>query len=407
MRTGAPDGVNHTDTLRSPVWVTGSVGAGFGHTRVWLRGTTLSAVADSTGSFFFGPLPSGHLRLHLQADSATQDVAVHANPGEVVATGTWLSALWGQEDYSLWPSARTAVVDLSATGANVQGDQPLFPVPVLLDTVLDVRATDPVSLRFDNGQGVPYPYTLTWDSLAGHALAWVQLDTANGSSAKHLLRVLWGRHVPTPVNMPQVFSPGAHFLGGWHCDSTWETSMGIALRWTGSRSGAGTVGGAQVLAGSGSWSTDSVALGGTNSWTISLWVRLDSKPSGETVLAGFKDGVDSANWGISVRDDMYVRVWSGAKTADEIVTATPLPLSTWTHLVATFDAPSKRIGLVVDTTVYPRNTVTYPLASRQVVRGGVGFFGAFDEIRLSDTGRTTQWSQLERQTQTSVPWLRW
>jgi hypothetical protein len=407
MRAGAPDGVLYTDTLRSPVWVTGSVGAGFGHTQVWLRGTTLSATADSTGAFFFGPLPSGRLRLHLRADSTSLDGSVHASPGQVVSTGVWLWAHWGQEDYDLWPFARTAIIDLSATGANVQGDQPLFPVPVLLDSVLDVRTTDPTSLRFDDGQGVPYPYTLTWDSLGGHALAWVRLDTANGNSAKHLLRVLWGRHVAVPADMPQVFSSSADFLGAWHCDSSTETSSGISLRWTGSTRGTGAVGSAQVLAGSGGWTTDSVSLGGANSWTVSLWVRMDDKPSGETALAGFAGGADSARWGISVRNDMHLRVWSGADTADQIVTTTPLALSTWTHLVATFDAPTKRIGLVVDTTVYPRNTVAFPTASRQPVVGGIGFPGAFDEIRLSDTARNTEWSQLERQTQSGVPWLRW
>jgi len=408
MRTADPDGVLYTDTLRSPVWVTGSVGAGFGLTQVWLRGTNLSATADSTGAFFLGPLPAGRLRLHLRADSASLDGSVHASPGQVVSTGAWLSALWGQEDYDLWPSARTAVVDLSATGANVQGDQPLFPVPVLLDSVLDVRSTDPTSLRFDDGEGVPYPYTLAWDSLGGHALAWVRLDTANGNSAKHLLRVLWGRHVALPKDMPQVFSSAAHFLGAWHCDSTAETSSGIALRWTGATHGPGPVGGAQVLTGSGSWSTDSVTLGGPNSWTVSLWVRMDAKPAASVVLAGFGGGQDSSDWGISLRgSDDHIRVWSGANSSDDLVSDSALKLATWTHLVATFDSPSNRIGLVIDTTSYPRKTVTFPTASRRSIQGGSGLAGAFDEIRLSDTGRAVQWSQLERQTQTGVPWLRW
>jgi hypothetical protein len=408
MRSGYPDGVRYTDTLRSPVWVTGSVGAGFAHAQIWMRGTTLTAVTDSTGSFFFGPLPSGQLRLHLRADSTSLDGSVHADPGEVVSTGTWLSAFWGQEDYSLWPSARTALIDLSATGANVQGDEPLFPVPVLLDSVLDVRSTDPVSLRFDDGQGVPYPYSLAWDSSGGHALAWVRLDTANGSSAKHLLRVLWGRHAPVPADMPQVFSSSAHFLGAWHCDSATETSSGISLRWTGSSKGTGVVGNARVLAGSGSWSTDSVTLGGTNSWTISLWVRMDAPPTASVVLAGFSGGQDSADWGISLRSsDDHVRVWSGSNSSDDIVSDSALKLSTWTHLVATFDSPSNRIGLVIDTAAYPRKTVTFPTASRQSIQGGIGLAGAIDEIRFSDTARTTQWSQLERQTQIGVPWLRW
>jgi hypothetical protein len=410
MRDGFPDGKRHLDTLRSPVWVTGSVGPGFANTKVWLRGTDISAVADSAGSFFLGPMPSGDLRLHIKADSVLQDAVVRADPGQVLSTGTWISANWGQEDYSLWPHARTAVIDLSATGARVVGDQVGFPVPVLLDTVLDVKTVDPVGLRFDDGRGTPYPFSLSWNSTAGRATAWVRLDTANGSSAKHFLRVLWGRRVPVPPDMPPVFPPEAHFTGVWHCDSSLETLSGAALRWTGSQSTAGQVGNARLLAGSGSLSTDSVTLGGTRSWSISLWVRMDAKPTATVNLAGFQDGPDSTDWGISIRgSDEHIRVWSGANSSDDIVSDSALKLATWTHLVATFDAPSNRIGLVVDTTSYPRKTVTFPAASSQAIRGGTGWTGAFDEIRLSDTARAVQWSQLERQTQTTagVPWLRW
>jgi hypothetical protein len=408
MRDGFPDGRRHLDTLRSPVWVTGSVGAGFSNTRIWLRGTDISALADSAGKFLLGPLPSGDLRLHIRADSVAQDAAVHADPGQVLSTGTWISANWGQEDYGLWPEARTAVIDFAGSGAGVASDHALSPVPVRLDTVLDVKGIDPVGLRFDDGKGTPYPYSLSWDATTGSATAWVRLDTANGNSAKHFLRVLWGRRVPVPGDMPAVFSPSARFSGVWHCDSASETFSGLGLRWTGSQAGAGTVEGSRVLAGSGSWMTDSVTLGGSGSWTISFWVRLDAKPSGEKVLAGFAAGPDSADWGVSVRDDMTVRVWSGADSSDELVSTSALSLSVWTHLVATFDAPSSRIGLVVDTTSYPRKTVVFPKASRQPMGGGSGLDAAFDEIRLSDTARAVQWGQLERQTQTSgVPWLRW
>jgi hypothetical protein len=409
MRNGYPDGKRYLDTLQSPVWVKGSVGAGFASTKIWLRGTDISAVADSTGTFFLGPLPSGELRLHLKADSIAQDAVVHADPGQVLSTGAWLSANWGQEDFSLWPQARTAVIDFSSSGAHVASDHVHFPVPILLDTVLDVKTTDPVSLRFDNGQGVPYPFSLSWNATSGHALAWVQLDTANGNSAKHFLRVLWGRRVPVPADMPKVFATSAHFLGAWHCDSTVETFSGMALRWAGSQVATGQVGNAQLLNGSGSWSTDSVSLGGVRSWSVSLWVRMDAKPSASVNLAGFNDGPDSTDWGIAIRSsDDHIRVWSGANSSDDIVSDSALKLATWTHLVATFDAATSRIGLVVDTTSYPRKTVVFPAASSQAIHGGIGWTGAFDEIRFSDTARAVQWSQLEAQTQTTgVPWLRW
>jgi hypothetical protein len=407
-----PDGTVHNDTLRSPVWITGSVGSKFTHTRISLRGTSIYADADTSGAFVLGPLPSGDLRLLLQADSLKLGALVHADPGDVVATGSWISAKWGQENYGLWPDAKVAVIDLSSTGAAVQGDRALFPVPVLLDSVLDVKTVDPIGLRFDNAKGVAYPYTLEWDAATGHALAWVQLDTANGSSAKHFLRVLWGRDIAVPSDMPAVFGSSSSFLAAWHLDSASETSNGLSMHWGGSQLGAGSVDRGRVLSGTDSFYTDhAVTLGGDSSWTISLWVKLTSLPSKQILLAGFKEGPDSSNWGLSVDTLGHALVWSGADTSKPVKDTNGLSLSKWTHLVATFNyasATSHRIGLVVDTVVYDRRSVILPYASTQKLRGGAGLVGSLDEIWLSDTARKGQWSQLEHQTQsTGVPWLRW
>lgn len=411
MRNAQPDGTVRNDTLRSPVWITGSVGAKYTRTRISLRGTAIYADADTSGAFVLGPLPSGDLRLLLQADSIKLNATVHADPGDVIATGSWISAKWGQENYELWPNAKVAVIDLSSTGAAVQGDHAFFPVPVLLDSVLDVKTADPIGLRFDNAKGVAYPYTLEWDTATGHALAWVRLDTANGSSSKHFLRVLWGRNIAVPSDMPAVFGPSSSFLAAWHLDSASETSGGLSLRWVGSQSGAGSVDRARVLSGTDSFYTDPVTLGGDSSWTVSLWVKLNSLPSRRILLAGFQDGPDSTNWGLSVDTLGHALVWSGADTSKPVKDSIGLPLSKWTHLIATFDHASStlhRIGLVVDTVVYDRRSVTLPYASTQRLRGGSGLVGSMDELWLSDTARKGQWSQLEHQTQTSgIPWLRW
>jgi hypothetical protein len=409
VHLASPDGNRRPDTLRPGAWISGTVGGRFARTRVSLVGTPLFAETDSSGSFVLGPLPSGDLTLRLQADSLREDAVVHADPGQVLSTGAWEGAAWGQESATLWPFARTAVVDLSATGARVVGDQVGFVVPVVLDSVLDVGSIDSTGIRFDDGKGKFLPRALSWDAAAGRATAWVRLDTANGNSAKHFLRVLWGRSVRAPSDMPAIFGSDNGFSGAWHLDSASETSGGIGLRWTGSTSTTGSVDGARQLAGSGQWATDSVNLGGTASWTVSLWVRLDAKPSGETLLAGVDGAPDTARWGLSVKDDMTVRLWSGANSGDEIATTTPLAVGTWTRLAATFDAASSRIGLVVDTTIYARTTVKYPAASRSPIHGGSGLRATFDELRLSDTARDVHWSQLEHQTQVrgGVPWIRW
>ena len=186
------------------------------------------------------------------------------------------------------------------------------------------------------------------------------------------------------------------------------------MRWGGSRLGAGSVDRGRILSGTDSFYTDSVTLGGDRSWTISLWVKPTSTPSKQILLAGFQDGPDSTNWGLSLvpgASGIHARVWSGADTSKPLDDTVGLALSTWTHLVATFDyasSSSHRIGLVVDTVVYGRRSVVLPLASSQKLQGGAGLVGSLDEIWLSDTARKGQWSQLEHQTQTGgIPWLRW
>jgi len=407
-----------TDTLKRSTWVKGRLIGAKGLPKIGLRGTGLYTTTDSTGKFLLGPLPAGRLPLLVKADSATTTLrrtdTLVTNSGDTVVMGARMIApiAWALEDYGAWDHSRSATVDMTTAGANSTGDHVGFPVPVRLDTLIDFRTVKAGELRFDDGKGTRYPYQIEqWDSAAGKALAWVRLDTANGSSSKHDLRMFWGMAgAKAPVDMPLVFNASNGFLAAWHQGSAIDTSLGMTLSWSGSTSGPGILGTAQTISGTGSYATDSVSLGGTRSWTISLWVRLDKKPSGEILLAGFTDGPDSTHWGLSVRDDQVVRVWSGADTSRslETPTANALKLGVWTHLAATFEDSTERIGLVIDTTAFNRRVVTFPAASRQRLRGASKLTGSLDEIRLVNTERAVEWPALERQTGAeSVPWLKW
>jgi len=407
-------GIARNDTVRAQAWIRGSVVGATGSSKVSLRGTSIWAATDSTGTFLLGPVPAALLDLLVATDSAgtslRKTLRQNAVAGDTVLAPvlTVTSATWESENYALWPASRLATIDLTPAGANVTGDHAGFPVPIRLDTVLDVKSTNPGEIRFDNGEGVRYPFTVEqWDAVSGKALVWVRLDTANGSSNKHDLRVLWGRSgARIPSDMPDVFDATNGFAAAWHLDSSREASLAGSLAWTGSIAGTGVWSGAQVLSESDSFASDSVELGGAASWTVSLWVRLDKKPSGETLLAGFSDGPDSVRWGVSIRDDQFVRVWSGADALKSLEADKPLVVGVWTHVAATFESSTERIGLVVDTTVYDRQKVSFPRASRQRMRGGSGASAAFDEIRLSSLDRAPQWSILEGRV-ADPTWLRW
>ena len=410
----ADRGLARTDTVRAQAWIRGSVVGATGSSKVSLRGTSIWAATDSSGTFLLGPVPAALLDLLVATDSVGTPLRrtlrhdAVAGDTTLAPAVTVTSATWASEDYSLWPASRVATIDLTSMGANVTGDHEGFPVPVRLDTVLDVMSTNPDEIRFDNGAGTRYPFTVEqWDAASGQALVWVRLDTANGSSNKHDLRVLWGRAgARIPSDMPPVFEASNGFATAWHLDSSRETSLARTLAWNGSTAQAGVWGQGRAVSGTGSFASDSVELGGDASWTVSLWVRLDKKPSGETLLAGFTDGPDSVRWGVSVRDDQVVRVWSGADTAKSLEADKPLVVGAWTHVAATFESSTERIGLVVDTTVHARQKVAFPYPSRQRLRGGSGADAVFDEIRLSDLDRVPQWSVLEARMAGSA-WLRW
>lgn len=413
------DSLFRRDTVRSFAWIEGRVLGASGTTKVAVLGTDLVARTDGQGQFLF-PVPSGALKLLVVADSQGVGVRRHleiqTTPGDTSRTGTLSIAplapqAFASEDYSLWDSSRSATIDLTAAGAGITGDHVGFPIPVRLDSVLDMKTVKPSEVRFDDGKGNRYPFEIeTWDTLSGKALAWVRLDTANGSSNKHALRVYWGRGgAAMPIGMPAVFDASNGFLAAWHLGTGTETSQANTMVWKAATTSAGIFGSTQSTTDKSSYLTDSVTLGGANSWTVSLWVKLDQKPSGEIHLAGFRDGPDEANWGLSIRDDQVVRVWSGGDTTRSLESPSALPLGKWVHLAATFEAATTRIGLVVDSSSANRRTVVFPTLSTQRLRSGSGYLqGGIDEIRLSNLERAPEWSALEAQVgATGVAWLRW
>jgi hypothetical protein len=396
------------DTLRTLGWIRGRFAGGYDSSaRAYVSGTTLQARGDAEGRFLLGPVPPSPLRLLARRDSAgialTSILDLTPRSKDTLDVGQLGGDSWQGESYALWPHFRTGVVDLSSQGAAITGDHADFPVLIRLDSVLDPAAVGRDELRFDDGKGRHLPFEIeTWDSIAHRADVWVQLDTANGSSSKHFLRAFWGRS-QHPSQMPAVFSRTAHFIGAWHPNPSPGSPK---LTWTGTASVAGIVGEAKRLSGSGSLRLDS--LGPLSQWTMGFWIRPTAKPSGEILLLGTDSGASKYRWGISLRDDLFVRVWSGASADKELVSSKALALDAWTWISASFDSASSRLSLVVDTLALPRLSVSLPSHSQYPVHGFEQFQGDVDEIRLSDTARTRQWQQLEHQTvRPGIPWIRW
>lgn len=402
-------GESRRDTLRRCGWIRGRIGKlSSTAPRVWIAGTAHHAECDSTGSFVLGPLPPATLRLVSLVDSAGVPLLsqreITPRSGDTLEVGDLKGDSWSGEDYTLWPSSRSAVLDFTPTGGSASGDHSHFPVLVRLDSVLDPAKVSRDELRFDDGRGLHLPFEIeTWDTATHRADVWVRLDTANGGSSKHLLRAYWGRRRSLPQGAPAVFSSSEHWLGTWH-SLTQSTSP--RLRFSGATATAGLAGSGIHFGGSANLRMDS--LGKASQWTIGFWLRPTAIPSGEILLLGVDTLADSLRWGISLRDDLFVKVWSGGSPDKELLSAKALPLGKWTWISASFDGATSRLSLVVDTVALPRLTVAMPVASDLRLSGMQGFVGDMDELRISDSLRERQWQQLEHQTTAAdVPWIRW
>lgn len=397
------------DTLRQSGWVRGRISKlSSTAPRVWIAGTAHQALCDSNGVFLLGPLPPAPLRLVSRVDSAgiplISQREITPQSADTLEIGDLVGDSWSGEDYALWPASRSAVIDFTVTGGGASGDHAHFPVLVRLDSVLDPAKVARDELRFDDGRGLHLPFEIeTWDTTSHRAEVWVRLDTANGGSSKHLLRAFWGRNHPLPQGAPDVFSEEENHLGVWH-SLTQATSS--RLRFLATTATEGIAGSGIRFNGTSSLRMDS--LGHVPQWTIGFWIRPTVKPSGEILLLGVDTLADSLRWGISLRDDLFIKVWSGGSPDKELVSSSALPLGKWTWIAASFDGASSRLSLVVDTVALPRLTVVMPSPSSLPITGMKGFVGDLDELRISDSLRSRQWQQLERQTTaTNVPWIRW
>jgi len=401
------------DTLRTSGWLKGRVRVpkGSAPAQVEIAGTAHIAQCDSTGHFLLGPVPATLLRLVTRFDSTGVPLMdlLDVTPvgGDTLDLGDLHGGSWEGEDYSAWPHSRKAVVDLTGKGAAVTGDHPAFPVLVRLDSILDPATQSRNGLRFDDGTGKHLPYLIeTWDTASHRAEVWVRLDTANGSSNKHFLRVFWGLDKPLPAGSPSTFATEAHYVSAWHGALTdpW-------LSWTGATATQGIVGKGLHLDGLGQFRASAIAQ--RQQWSLGMWIRPTAKPSGEILLFGQDSGADSTQWGISLRDDLYIRIWSGHNPGKELVGPKALAVNQWCWISATFDTTSQpvgkmRIGLVQDTTPLPRMVLAAPSPSASTPHGFKDFIGDVDEFRLSDAARTQQWQQLEHQTTLpGIPWILW
>ncbi|WP_212841780.1 LamG-like jellyroll fold domain-containing protein [Catellatospora sp. IY07-71] len=204
-------------------------------------------------------------------------------------------------------------------------------------------------------------------------------------------------------------------LQGYVWDGSSDSPLGIgtptsddALWWTGvghaTTSGGTTYedpGVAQINVDAGigqiqSFGTDRPVLRTDQSYSVSLWARLDDLTADRIVFA--QRGVHES--GIQIGFQQSTGKWRATVTDEDLTTSPQTSVTSsasavagaWTHLVAVFDGHSKQLRLYVDNGTPNTAAVSYvPMAATGVVKLGntyqhdaVGSFwvGGIDEVRV-------------------------
>ena len=120
-------------------------------------------------------------------------------------------------------------LDTTATGANVSGDVPKYPVAIVLGaTTFDFAQAKPKGedLRFSTMDGAPLPHAIElWDATAKIAAVWVKVDVKGAST--QMIKMSWGDSGASDgSNSAAVFDTKDGFLGVWHLSEPASTTMG-------------------------------------------------------------------------------------------------------------------------------------------------------------------------------------
>jgi Concanavalin A-like lectin/glucanases superfamily/Domain of unknown function (DUF2341) len=135
----------------------------------------------------------------------------------------------GGTDLAKWQYFKTLDLDTTSSGANVSGDVPKYPVPVVLSAAnfdFSQAKPDGADLRFSTLDGTPLPYAIeSWDAATKVAALWVKVDVKGNQKAEILMS--WGNTAAASTgDSHAVFATADGFVGVWHLAETGSTTPG-------------------------------------------------------------------------------------------------------------------------------------------------------------------------------------
>lgn len=327
-----------------------------------------------------------------------------------------------------WAHNTNAMLNTSATGAQVSSTQVGFPVLIRLNSGnFDFTQAQPDGrdIRFARLDGTPLAHEIErWDSPNTNAEVWVRVDTVYGNNTTQQFIMLWGNPLAQSTSTPTgVFGASNGFAGVWHLgqQASGTGSLGVYSNATGACHGddfiaatgkGGVVGLGQEFNGAGDHIRliDPTNFGLDKAFSFEAWVRNTwSFWPWWAHLWGDWTGMPSIEWAIR-EGRVYIAVrenLASGNGCDNLWGDQVLAKGSWNHVAAVYESGAFKVYVngVLDSshTNSQLNDVNNSGNNKFIgAKNDAGDFplhGFIDEYRLSSVRRSDDWVRLSYENQ--------
>ena len=311
-----------------------------------------------------------------------------------------------------WHYRKKLTIDNSASSEHLAD----FPLLVTLNSSrIDYSETQNSGqdIRFTDPDGIILKYEIEkWDE-AGTSTIWVKIPQIDaGSTVDHIYMYYGHPDISDGQDAENVWD--SNFKMVQHLEESsnpYTDSSSNSFDSTGGTyptlSSSGKINGAQDFdSGSSEYITMGTVLGKPTNYTIEGWIKAESWGSAGPFSSS--NGSDSTTWGFIFRDSGdNVELWTSSGSAGQQAimatdwNSTGFPSANWIYIVGTVDGSNIRYykngGLVntISQTVAQAGTPLSFSIGRLGEYAGFNFNGLIDEVRVSDTARSTEWIEAQ------------
>ena len=336
--------------------------------------------------------------------SAGTNSTTKTNYITVTPTPPWYSCSWGYR--------KNITIDKS----RVSGAQTDFPVLINLASDNDLKTsarTDGYDILFTSSDGTKLPHEIeSYRSGTGALVAWVKVPSVTSSSNTTIYMYYGYPSSTDQQNKNNVWD--TNYKAVWHLnetgtgtrfDSTINANNANPRNYDGNEATTGKIGGADYFEGTNDYldSSNTIGITGNAVRTITFWANLGNTNRNGMVVWG--TNVANSQFGASVRNTHYF-LWGYGGGNDWDTGIIPATAS-WHHHAVINDGTTGRWyvdGSQLSSGFAHTYATTNSIVTigREVDGATISYMlGTIDEVRISDSARSTSWITTEYNNQNS------